>query len=41
MSELDAYIAQLNQHPELAALIAPLVAIIEQQAQRIAQLVLK
>ena len=41
MSELDAYIAQLNQHPELAALIAPLVAIIEQQAQRIAQLDLK
>ena len=38
MSELDAYIAQLNQHPELAALIAPLVAIIEQQAQRIAEL---
>ena len=38
MSELDAYIAQLNQQPERAALIAPLVAIIEQQAQRIAQL---
>lgn len=38
MSELDAYIAQLNQQPELAALIAPLVAIIEQQTQRIAQL---
>ena len=38
MSELDAYIAQLNQHPDLATLIAPLVAIIEQQAQRIAQL---
>jgi len=38
MSELDVYIAQLNQHPELAALIAPLVALLEQQAQRIAQL---
>ena len=38
MSELDAYIAQLNQQPERAALIAPLVAIIEQQAQHIAQL---
>ena len=38
MSELDAYIAQLNQHPDLAALIAPLVALLEQQAQRIAQL---
>ena len=38
MSQLDAYIAQLNQHPELAALIAPLVNLIEQQAQRIAQL---
>ncbi len=38
MSELDAYIAQLNQHPDLAALIAPLVSLIEQQAQRIAQL---
>ena len=38
MSELEAYIAQLNQHPELAALIAPLVSLIEQQTQRIAQL---
>ena len=38
MSELEAYIAQLNQHPDLAALIAPLVTLIEQQAQRIAQL---
>ncbi len=38
MSELEAYIAQLNQHPDLAALIAPLVTIIEQQTQRIAQL---
>ena len=38
MSELEAYIAQLNQHPNLAALIAPLVTIIEQQTLRIAQL---
>ena len=38
MSELDADIAQLNQHPNLAALIALLVTIIEQQTQRIAQL---
>ena len=38
MAQLDAYIAQLNQHPDLAALIAPLVSIIEQQTQRIAQL---
>lgn len=38
MSELDAYIAQLNQNPDLAALIAPLVAYIKQQDQRIEQL---
>jgi len=38
MSDLDAYIDQLNQQPQLAALIAPLVTIIEQQAQRIAYL---
>ena len=38
MSDLDAYIAQLNAQPDLATLIAPLVANIEQQTQHIAQL---
>ncbi len=38
MSELEAYIDHLNQHPQLAALIAPLVALLEQQAQRITHL---
>jgi transposase len=38
MSELDAYINQLKNQPQLAAVIAPLIAIIEQQSHRIAQL---
>lgn len=35
MSEIDAYIEHLKDQPQLAALLAPLFELIEQQAQRI------